>query len=500
MNLNGKERMILMTTTIDSVPQAALLLHSLRSVGYSEEAAIADIVDNAISAGADKIYVNFSWQNEIVSIVDNGQGMKPDELYRNMQIGSADPESSRSSNDLGRFGMGMKTAAFSLGRKLTVISKKNGIICNASWDLDKVKELGWKLIVEDNSKYFSWLDNYENCGTAVVISKLDNLVDPIDLAKSKKNFYLTVNRVAEHLRLIFHRFISEDSLKIYVNQDMPLEAWDPFITSNQATQELADEEIWDSEYKIRTYIQPYVLPHKTKFVTEKDYENAGGFRGWNRHQGIYLYRNRRLIIYGTWFNLIKKEPAFNLARIKIDITSDADKEWKIDIKKSRASLPVYLKEKILRSVDNCTTRSMRVFNSRGSYSKYSPYAPNLDYVWEQTRNNGFYSFKINKNHILLNEIRKQLDDEGKEQLRAYLSLVENFAPFMHSGVLDTVNTGVDVHNEVQKQKDLADIEKYARVFKKQGFSKAEILETILNMSIYSYLENDIKKLVEALND
>lgn len=489
-----------MTTTVPSTPQAGLLLHSLRSVGYSEEAAIADIVDNAISASADKIRITFDWEKRIVSITDNGDGMGQEELYKNMQIGSSDPDAVRSATDLGRFGLGMKTATFSLGRRVTVVSAKNNIISNAAWDLDQVGTLGWQLLVEDDGKYDHYLEHMGNHGTAVIISTLDNLIDETDLKKSKSHFFAVVNKVEKHLRLVFHRFITEDNLKIYINNDSPIEAWDPFVLSNPATQELAEDEIWDPTFKTCTHIQPYVLPHKTKFASEQEYDQAGGFKGWNRHQGIYLYRNRRLIIYGTWFELIRKEPAFNLARIKIDITSDADEDWKIDIKKSRAALPVFLRDRVTIAVEDCITRSTKVFNSRGAYTKKGPATPNLDYVWEQTRNNGNYSFKINKKHILLNSIRKQLDNEGKSQLKAYLSLIENFAPFMHNGVVDTINTGTAKQNDLQKQKDIADIINFTSVFKGQGFSKQEILDTLLSMSIYSYLREEIIGIVEDLND
>ena len=126
--------------------------------------------------------------------------------------------------------------------------------------------------------------------------------------------------------------------------------------------------------------------------------------------------------------------------------------------------------------------------------------PNLDYVWEQIRNNGNYSFKINKKHTILNSIRKQLDDEGRNLLRAYLSLVENFAPFMRNCVIDTINTGEAKQNDLQKQKDIADIKKFALAFKGQGFDKREIMETLLSMSIYSYLQENIIEIVEALDD
>lgn len=124
----------------------------------------------------------------------------------------------------------------------------------------------------------------------------------------------------------------------------------------------------------------------------------------------------------------------------------------------------------------------------------------MGYVWEQIRNNGNYSFKINKKHTILNSIRKQLNDDGKSQLRAYLSLVENFAPFMRNCIVDTINTGDAKQNEQQKRKDLADISNFASVFKGQGFSKQEIMDTLLTMSIYSYLREDIIGIVEALDD
>lgn len=481
-----------------STPQANLLLESLRSVGYSEEAAIADIVDNAIAAEADTITIKFDWENGCISIVDNGQGMKKEELYKNMQIGSSDPTQKRSGKDLGRFGMGMKTAAFSLGRKVTVITSKNGQISNASWDLDKVNEIGWNLIIDDGDQHNSFLNDYRDHGTAVVISTLDNLIDESDYKKSKEHFFAVIKKVAEHLQLVFHRFISEDGLKIYIN-GQKLIAWDPFVTANPATQELADEDVLDPQNKTCTHIQPYVLPHKTKFSSDEEYKKAAGYKGWNRNQGIYIYRNRRLIIYGTWFDIIRKEPAFNLARIKVDFSSDADDDWKIDIKKSRASLPLYLKERIISAIDNCTIRSANVFNSRGAYSK-GPIAPNLDFVWEQTRNNGNYSFKINKKHPLLHSIQMQLDDDGKNQLKAYISLIENFAPFMRNGVVNTINTGEPKQNDLQKRRDLVDIKNYAKVFKTQGFSKDEIIETLQGMATYFYLKVEIVSIVEGLDD
>ena len=247
-------------------------------------------------------------------------------------------------------------------------------------------------------------------------------------------------------------------------------------------------------------IQPYVLPHKTKFATDDDYQVAGGPKGWNYHQGIYVYRNRRLIICGTWFDYIKKEPAYNLARIKIDITSDSDEDWKIDIKKSTASLPSYVRESVEREIDLCTETSARVYNSRGSYSKSNVSIPNLDYVWEQRKKNGRYSFHINRKHSLLNNIKKQLDDQGQSILSAYLALVENFAPFMQSGVTDSLQKG-NVGGESDKTSleyrvQVKELKDMIMVFLAQGFTKEETQSTLLDMANYRHLREEIIRLVE----
>lgn len=481
--------------TVKSIPEARLLLASLRSVGYSVEAAIADLIDNCISAGANEISIDFDWNNQRIIIADNGIGMSQLDLYENMRIGSSDPEERRESTDLGRFGMGMKTAAFSLGKRLCVITKKDGVVSNATWDLDLIPEIGWQLIVLSNEEIFPYLDMFcsEN-GTIVIIEQLDRIIDSADLTKAKKHFYSIIRKVEKHLSLVFHRFMGEDGLVIKINENTIL-PWDPFIVANSATQELAEEYVWSEDTETEVLIQPYVLPHKTKFASGQLYQDAGGPKGWNYHQGVYVYRNRRLIICGTWFDYVKKEPAFNLARIRVDISSDGDADWKIDIKKSSASLPIYAKEAVERAIEITTEASAKVYNSRGSYSKSNVTAPNLNYVWEQRKRNGKYSFHINKKHKLLEDIRKQLDEEGKATLGAYLSLIENFAPFMQSGLVDTMQTANSDENSLEEAIELEEVKNYIVLFKKSGFTNNEIKDTLLEMAAYRHLKGKIIEMI-----
>lgn len=361
-----------MTKKIQSIPEARLLLESLRSVGYNEETAIADIIDNCISAKAHEIKIQFDWEKKRIVISDDGLGMSSKDLIENMRIGSSDPNQVRDERDLGRFGMGMKTAAFSLGKKLTVVTKSNSTVSNASWDLEQIPSIGWNLIIRDESEISEFSSQIDEQGTVVIIENLDRVIDTDDEKKAKNKFYRIANRTEKHLALTFHRFIEEDCLILELN-DIPIKAWNPFIVENSATQELPEESVFSDNGCIKAIIQPYVLPHKTKFASDDDYQLAGGPKGWNYHQGIYVYRNKRLIICGTWFDYIKKEPAYNLARIKIDISSASDEDWKIDIKKSTASLPSYVREAVEREIDLCTEASARVYNSRGNYSKSKAY-------------------------------------------------------------------------------------------------------------------------------
>ena len=487
---------------IQLIPDAHLLLSSLRSVGYKTETAIADIIDNCIAAKSTEIHVDFVWDQEqsYISIYDNGLGMSEEDLFSAMKIGSSDPLKSRDPNDLGRFGMGLKTASFSIGKKLRVVSKNNSKISTCCWDLDyieKVRNGRWDLFVNDidlnfiESKFT--LFSRSNSGTLVIIENLDQLVDIEDLDRSKRNFYKTIDRDKSNISLIFHRFIEEDQLHIYFNS-LLIEAWNPFVLDNSATQELDG----DCDVNNQIYVYPYVLPHKSKFLSDDAFNKAGGPKGWNAHQGIYVYRNRRLIVYGTWFDIVKKEPAFNLARIRIDMNSEYDYDWKIDIKKSVATPPLYYKDRLENVIVRCTAQSAAVYNYRGTYSSKNT-NQKLSFVWEQRKNNlGKFSFYLNKKHPLLNKVFTQLSEESKNMLKAYLHLVESCAPFELSGISNYIpetklsNAGLSK----AKEKDIADAKELISNLVSNNFSYEEISDLILGIPKFYYIEDELKTILK----
>ena len=131
-----------MNVSPNSIPCA--LLESLRSIGYNLDTALADIVDNSITAKADAISIRFLWNNgkPWIAVCDDGEGMSPKELIEAMRFGSQSPNATRDSDDLGRFGLGMKTASISQCRQLTVVSKKGRATSACEWNLDAMNANG----------------------------------------------------------------------------------------------------------------------------------------------------------------------------------------------------------------------------------------------------------------------------------------------------------------------------------------------------------------------
>ena len=196
-------------------PFAPVLMQSTRAIGYSLEAAIADIIDNSIAAKAGKVQLSFFPVGDAyVSILDNGTGMDDAQMNIAMQYGSKSPTETRDSSDLGRYGLGLKTASLSQCRVLTVISKQGDQVIGRRWDLDYVIKTGaWSLLILDKEDFASVphiSDLYEqDSGTLVVWQNLDRLLmGEVDYEKSLGR---KMDEVRQHLELVFHRYLSGES-------------------------------------------------------------------------------------------------------------------------------------------------------------------------------------------------------------------------------------------------------------------------------------------------
>lgn len=193
-----------------NLPEANILMNSMRAMGYTFESAVADVIDNSICAGAKniKILMPSSPLEKDVCIFDDGSGMSPSDLMEAMKYGSNVPN--RKSNDLGRFGLGLKSASLSQCRKLTVVSKRDGTVSALQWDLDFVeKEKDWvvKELSEAEIQRLPHIDLMADIkhGTVVIWSDFDAL------DTTRGSIYTCLNKqiqpLCTHLSLIFHRFL-----------------------------------------------------------------------------------------------------------------------------------------------------------------------------------------------------------------------------------------------------------------------------------------------------
>lgn len=349
--------------------------------------------------------------------------MSHNELIEAMRPGSKNPLDSRDAKDLGRFGLGLKTASFSQCRKLTVVSSHKNNLSSAKWDLDHVaKKEDWSLQILDDDEINNIykIDRLSENGTLVLWEDTDRIIDNTVKTKVEDLIYNKMSNLQKHLELTFHRYLyGKDKVNLFIN-DLQLEPFDPFYKKHPATQELSTENIKIDDKRI--IIKPYILPHYTK-MSSKDYEHYAGEGGYLKNQGFYVYRNKRLLISGTWFRLIPQSEMYKLARIQIDLPNSLDDIWKIDVKKSNASPPLIIKQRLKKIIDKITNSSTKIYRSRGHKNKM------LDgSFWERTSARGEINYSINNEHPLIEEFNNSLDTEQQEKFTYIISLISSFIP------------------------------------------------------------------------
>lgn len=394
---------------INVIPNATSLIESMRSIGYSFETAIADIIDNSISANAKVINI---YQREFdghpyVQIIDNGIGMDKNELIEAMRLGSKNPIDKRDEHDLGRFGLGLKSASFSQCRTMTVISKKNNNINGYQWDLDLIQSTNQFSIRELSVEDIERIKNIDELkgiqhGTIVQWEKFDRISESAsDLSNELSDL---MNKTIEHISLIFHRFLDDD-IEIKVNYE-PILAKDPFMKEHNGTQELKDKKIFVEGETI--YLYPFVLPHFSK-MSAADKRKSGKTNEQQKSQGFYLYRSKRLIVWGNYLGLAKKTELGKNVRIRVDIPNSLDYIWEIDVKKSRANVPSKIKKNLLSAITDGENVSRKVNTYRGK-KELSKEKPLWQFFTERDEN--FY-FEINKENEIYQQFIRTLNVEQK---------------------------------------------------------------------------------------
>jgi hypothetical protein len=416
-------------------PDPAGTIVSLRSLGYSVEAAIADLVDNSIAAGARNIDVHFAWAGteSWLAVVDDGAGMNRDDLVRAMTIAAGGSFSERPEGDLGRFGMGLKSASFSQARRLTVASRPaEGLLSVRTWDLAVVAHTGeWRLLHDTDDAtgevVARLLPSSPASGTAVIWRGLHRYdIDGPDAEDEKTQalFYAEVTRVEEHLGMVFGRFLAGRGHATITVNGSPVTEWDPFARTHVAVQALPAEHIPIDGHVMD--VAAFVLPHPSRLGEEA--EAVAGPGGWLDRQGFYLYRRNRLILAGDWLGIRKfrRDERFNLARIAVDIPAEADAVWSIDVRKAAANPPVGARRHLQRIGEATRRRAAEVLSHRGRIAARE-HAPDFAYAWRLERRNGQIKCRINRGHPLVREVLRGGID-GIEDAKALVRLLEETFP------------------------------------------------------------------------
>lgn len=416
--------------TIELPPYAPTLVNSTRAIGYSIESAIADIIDNSIAAEAKNVSVCFLPKEAYVAILDDGLGMDSDTLLKAMQYGSKNPTEERDENDLGRFGLGLKTASLSQCRILTVVSKQNDKINAYRWDISFIEKNGtWLLQVlsADNIETLPEIERLkiQDSGTLVIWNDLDRLrKGSIDFDKTLAK---KMSSVREHLSLVYHRYLEGEQgiqkITIYFN-DSRVKPHNPFLPQKSQIP-MEDEVLTFSEYGENSNIRvrPYILPH-ISLLTKEEIESLGGAEGLRKLQGFYVYRNKRLLVWGTWFRIIRKGEFSKLARIQVDLPNTLDELWTLDIKKSSAQPPEIVKKNLENIVRKISENSKRTWTYRGKRETRD----GICHIWNRlTTRGGGTLYEINSEHPLLKEIYYK-EPSVKRDILTFLKLVQNELP------------------------------------------------------------------------
>lgn len=410
-------------------PNAASLMQSLRAFGYDISTAIADVIDNSITAQAHNVFIHFEWNNGApwIMIADDGYGMSEVDLFEAMKTGSKNPLDERSSDDLGRFGLGLKTASFSQCKRLTVASKEIGGCINVRcWDLDIVTEENrWILLKVASSNaselIMDYFDSHES-GTVVVWEKLDRIIPGagVNDEEYQTAFLSYAKAVKDHISVVFSAYMRGSNKVSFFLNDRSIQLWDPFMEDRSTKLPTESLYVNGCEVKIKTYI----LPHQSK-LSSQEFSEYAGLHGWNAQQGFYIYRNNRLIVAGEWLLPgMQKLEQYRLARIRVDIGNETDTEWNIDVRKSTAVPPISIQKEIKRIAIVAQRESSKVFRHRGK--KLARIGKKEQcFVWHQNIRHGKLGYEINRKHPIIQNL---LCSDVGNQVKQLINLIEETIP------------------------------------------------------------------------
>lgn len=420
------------STGRDAPPRAGAMVESLRGLGYSTGAALADIIDNSLAAHAGRVELTFVWAgpDSYLTILDDGDGMSAEALDSAMRLGDRNPLDERDADDLGRFGLGLKTASFSQAQRLTVASRRHqGELDVLRWDLEVLRadrSGRWTLLEGPHPGSETRLDALadRHKGTLVLWELMDRVAPDGD---GEAEFLLRIDRVERHLAMVFHRWIEDRRLVLTIN-GRAVKPWNPFLEARGDTWRTVRDTFQCRGSSVG--VQGFVLPHRDR-LEKGQWEDAAGPDGWTAQQGFYVYRNERLLVAGSWLGLGRgrswtKEEAYRLARIRLDLTNASDADWQIDIRKSTARPPAEAKARLTAVAEAVREQARKVFAFRSAPTA-GPRRDPVIQAWTATRAKSGPAYRIDPAHPVVAAV---LEDAGEMEpaIRAMLRVIEETVP------------------------------------------------------------------------
>lgn len=438
------------------IPVKALLL-GLRAMGYSFSTAVADIIDNSITAEATEVnvYSNSVIENPYFCIIDNGYGMTCLELDNAMLLGSDRTNRKEGRLELGRFGLGLKSASLSQCREFTVASKKNGVINAMSFDCDIIEKENKMLLKQLSEEEVNCLPEIDHLkayasGTIVIWRKFDKIEN---LAKSfEESFRSAVAASKKHVELVFHRFY--DRINIFYN-NRRIERRDPFLLKSLG-RTLVGRTSTINVKEANVVVTPYTLPFSNT-LTKEEKDLLGNPSSLSEEQGFYLYRNERLISWGSWMHMGVRSEFNKLARIQVDIPSSLDGVWMLDVKKSTAKIPDKIKDRIRIAVEDSMGRSKRVTKFPGVKEQSLECK-----IWNRIdMHEGNIRYEINRESPVISTLLSTLGEHELSLLEIAISQIESYLP-KYSILNDNLDslTIINKHNDQEEEaliKEIIDI-------------------------------------------
>lgn len=329
-------------------PSSGRIAVAIAGYPYSPRAAVLDIVDNSVAAGASVVIVQLpSDANGQLVIADNGTGIAPEILNEVLRAGSRVQER-YAAQSLSRYGIGLKGAGFSLGGKIEVFTRSGettvrrraielGVIQNADAWIQETREPEQREIALFNSLVDGLpRDTSKKTGTVVVISDLN--MRSRDIGRFKTD-------IARALGEAYAKFLIAGKLAVFLN-DMPIEPIDPLHRENEATLVLFKRELIQLSNGSTIYFSAVSLPHPNQLPVEM----RRRYRYTQTNQGFYLYRNGRLLRIGETLGMFSPDFHFNAFRAELEYTTDADEYINVDVAKSVVTVTPEVTQKLQEMV------------------------------------------------------------------------------------------------------------------------------------------------------